>query len=63
MRDPFEPRPRCPECGRVVHPTRAFPYGNAKSIANQVLEGIYDRADCLLDAIERGYPKDRALRS
>jgi len=57
------PRPTCPECGRTVHPTVAFPYGIAKSMRERVLEGIYCKADHLLDAIKRGYPRDRARRA
>ncbi len=57
------PRPTCPECGRTVNPTTAIIYPEAKTIAERVLEGVYcHRADCILDAIARGWPADRAKR-
>jgi hypothetical protein len=58
-----EPRPTCPECAKVVDPKKAVPYGIARTIRNQVLEGIYDTSDCILNAIKRGYPLDRARRA
>ena len=56
-------RPTCPECGKIVHPTQAVPFGEAPTLPERVLEGIYDSSDCLLDARRRGYPKDRARRA
>jgi len=58
-----EPRPTCPECGCVVVATEAKPYGTAKSLRERVLEGIYCSADCILDAIKRGYPNNRVRRT
>lgn len=64
MRDPLKnPRPTCPECGRSCHPEIAFPYGEAHSLRERMLEGIYCCADHLLDAHKRGYPNDRARRA
>lgn len=55
-----EPRPVCPECGRVVDPRQARSFdANPRSTLAQVCEGVYCGSDCLLDAYERGYPKDR----
>ena len=51
-----EPRPTCPECGRVVVPSRAVPCGGRAKFA---LHGVYCSSDCLLDAYRRGYPQDR----
>lgn len=60
---PEEPRPTCPECGKVVRPRGAVPFGRARDLARRVLEGIYCSSDCLLDAYKRGYPMDRAVRN
>ena len=57
------PRPTCPECGKSVHPEKAVPFGEAETMRERVLEGIYCSADHILDAIQRGWPKDRARRS
>ena len=54
-----EPRPLCPECGQVVHPAVAFPFGEPRELREVPLTGIYCSADCLLDAYERGFPKSR----
>ena len=63
MRDPLtNPRPVCPECGRSCHPETAFPYVKAETLKDRLLEGVYCRADHLLDAHKRGYPMDRAKR-
>jgi len=64
MRHPeFEPRPTCPECGKISRPETAAPFGIAKKIAHRVLEGVYCSPDHLLDAYQRGYPQDRARRA
>lgn len=55
-----EARQRCPECGGVVDPRKARPFGFAKKIKHRILEGIYCSSDCLLDAFERGHPAARA---
>ena len=56
------PYPRCPECGKRCHPENSYPYGEAKTLRERMLEGIY-HVDCLLDAHKRGYPNDRARRA
>ena len=45
---------RCPECGAVVRPEKAQEvYAHP---LNPDLIQIYCRPDCVLDALERGYP-------
>ena len=64
MRDPNEnPRPTCAECGRSCHPETSAVYGRAKDPKDRLLEGVYHDADCLLDAVKRGYPAFRAQRA
>ncbi len=45
---------RCPECGAIVHAKDATEIYFHPT--NQELVQIYCRADCVLDALKRGYP-------
>lgn len=44
---------RCPECGALVKPETAHEIYDHPT--NRELIHIYCRADCVLDALERGY--------
>lgn len=58
-----EPRPTCPECGRVVNPHTCVPYAVPKRTEHRLVAGIYCCEAHLMLAMERGYPKDRARRA
>ena len=45
---------RCPECGALIKPEKAVEILHHPT--NKDLVQIYCRADCVLDALERGYP-------
>ncbi len=63
------PRPTCPECGSVIDPRRFVTLGDhdttipdffqTSMFRRKTLEGIYCSSDCVLDAVDRGYPDDR----
>ena len=50
------PRPMCPECGGIVCPKEAKPFGTPKRLFQRRLTGVYCSSDCLLNAYDRGFP-------
>lgn len=65
-------RPSCPECGRTLDPKariivvsdddaidESIPDGLAMRPDRTVFAGLYCCSDCVIDAIERGYPQYR----
>jgi len=45
---------RCPECGAKINPKKALEIFHHPTNPNLVQ--VYCRADCVLDALARGYP-------
>lgn len=71
---PSEPRPQCPECGRVLHPKYGvivvsdddvvsddLPAGVPLHPDPTVFAGLYCSGDCVLDAFHRGWPEYRCM--
>lgn len=72
MTDNEEPRPSCPECGRTLDPSSrivvvsdddaiddSIPDGLQLRPIKTVFAGLYCCSDCVIDAIQRGFPKFR----
>lgn len=68
-----EARPSCPECGRTLDPRaeivvvsdddqidESIPDGLALRPIKTVFAGLYCCSDCVIDAIQRGFPKIRS---
>lgn len=72
-----EPRPQCPECGNILHPSDglivvtdndddspmdAVPDSMpVPAIIADIFAGLYCCPDCILDAIRRGWPEYRCM--
>ena len=68
MKKMTDPRPMCRECGAIVHPATAYVFVDTEPVqvpdkfgihlleTGDPLVGIYCSEDCILNAIDRGYP-------
>lgn len=67
---PDEPRPQCPECGLVLRPDQSIftvSDGNDEipaampDVHADVFDGLYCSCDCVLAALDRGWPEFRYI--
>lgn len=71
-----EPRPQCPECGRVMRPSDGvIVVSDNDELLDDIIPdsmplhpkpvdvfaGLYCCPDCILDAIRRGWPEHRCM--
>lgn len=77
MEKSSEPRPQCPECGYVIHPEQELIIVSEsegteiddsipdslplRPELSDVFTGLYCGADCVLDAMTRGWPEFRCI--